>query len=119
LQDTEALAADDMRRRLPALPGRELRDATWYLSNASRRWRSANRCTPAQLALAWLLAKGDDIVPIPGTKRQKYLGRERGGSGHRADDGGAVGGRADVPAQCRGGVDRYNEQMARFIDTTT
>jgi aryl-alcohol dehydrogenase-like predicted oxidoreductase len=31
------------------------------------------KCTPAQLALAWLLAQGEDIVPIPGTKRQKYL----------------------------------------------
>ena len=30
-------------------------------------------CSPAQLALAWVLAQGDDIVPIPGTKRRKYL----------------------------------------------
>ncbi len=30
-------------------------------------------CQPAQLALAWVLAQGDDIVPIPGTKRRKYL----------------------------------------------
>jgi aryl-alcohol dehydrogenase-like predicted oxidoreductase len=30
-------------------------------------------CTPVQLALAWLLARGDDVVPIPGTKRVKYL----------------------------------------------
>jgi aryl-alcohol dehydrogenase-like predicted oxidoreductase len=30
-------------------------------------------CTPGQLALAWVLAQGDDIVPIPGTKRRKYL----------------------------------------------
>jgi len=30
-------------------------------------------CTPAQLALAWVLAQGDDILPIPGTKRVKYL----------------------------------------------
>ena len=30
-------------------------------------------CTPAQLALAWLLAQGDDIVPIPGTKQRRYL----------------------------------------------
>ena len=30
-------------------------------------------CTPAQLALAWLLHQGDDVVPIPGTKREKYL----------------------------------------------
>ena len=31
------------------------------------------RCTPSQLALAWVLAQGNDIVPIPGTKRRKYL----------------------------------------------
>ncbi len=31
------------------------------------------KCTPAQLALAWVLAQRDDIVPIPGTKRRKYL----------------------------------------------
>ena len=31
------------------------------------------RCTPAQLALAWVLAQGEDVVPIPGTKRRKYL----------------------------------------------
>ena len=30
-------------------------------------------CTPAQLALAWVLAQGQDVVPIPGTKRRKYL----------------------------------------------
>ena len=30
-------------------------------------------CTPAQFALAWVLAQGDDIVPIPGTKRRRYL----------------------------------------------
>ena len=39
----------------------------------SRRWRAEKGCTPAQLALAWVLAQGDDIVPIPGTKRRKYL----------------------------------------------
>ena len=31
------------------------------------------QCTPAQLALAWLLAQGNDIVPIPGTKKRRYL----------------------------------------------
>jgi aryl-alcohol dehydrogenase-like predicted oxidoreductase len=31
------------------------------------------RCKPSQLALAWVLSRGDDIVPIPGTKRRKYL----------------------------------------------
>ncbi len=35
-------------------------------------------CTPGQLALAWVIAKGDDIVPIPGTKRVKYLEENAG-----------------------------------------
>ncbi len=34
---------------------------------------SSKNCTPAQLALAWVLAQGDDVIPIPGTKRIKYL----------------------------------------------
>jgi len=33
----------------------------------------AKGCTPGQLALAWVLSRGDDVVPIPGTKRAKYL----------------------------------------------
>jgi len=33
----------------------------------------AKRCTPSQLALAWVLAQGSDIIPIPGTKKAKYL----------------------------------------------
>jgi aryl-alcohol dehydrogenase-like predicted oxidoreductase len=37
------------------------------------RTAKAKRCTPAQLALAWMLAQGEDIVPIPGTKRRLYL----------------------------------------------
>ena len=35
-------------------------------------------CTPAQLALAWVLAQGDDVAPIPGTKRRKYLEENAG-----------------------------------------
>jgi aryl-alcohol dehydrogenase-like predicted oxidoreductase len=38
-----------------------------------KRWRERKKCTAAQLALGWLLAQGGDIVPIPGTKRRKYL----------------------------------------------
>ena len=37
------------------------------------RTAKAKRCTPAQLALAWVLAQGEDIVAIPGTKRRLYL----------------------------------------------
>jgi aryl-alcohol dehydrogenase-like predicted oxidoreductase len=35
-------------------------------------------CTPSQLALAWVLAQGEEIVPIPGTKRRKYLDENLG-----------------------------------------
>ena len=42
-------------------------------SRRSPRSRGAKGCTPGQLALAWVLAQGDDVVPIPGTKRVKYL----------------------------------------------
>ena len=35
-------------------------------------------CTPAQLALAWLLAQGEDVIPIPGTRRIKYLDENLG-----------------------------------------
>ncbi len=38
----------------------------------------AKNCTPAQLALAWVLSKGKDIVPIPGTKRRRYLDENLG-----------------------------------------
>jgi len=43
------------------------------ISAARRGNRQEKKCTPSQLALAWLLAQGQDIVPIPGTKRRKYL----------------------------------------------
>jgi aryl-alcohol dehydrogenase-like predicted oxidoreductase len=38
-----------------------------------RELAEAKSCTPAQLALAWVLSRGDDVVPIPGTKRRTYL----------------------------------------------
>lgn len=69
---TDALAADDMRRRLPRFQGENLRH---NLRLVLRLEEIAARkgCAPSQLALAWLLAKGSDIVPIPGTKRRTYL----------------------------------------------
>ena len=64
-------------RRLPRASSRASRRAT--ASTTSSFWRGVRElaeevgCTPAQLALAWLLHQGDDVVPIPGTKREKYL----------------------------------------------
>ena len=69
------------RRRLaapePALPGRQL--PAQSRARRDRRAAGAPRkgCTPAQLALAWLLSRGEDIVPIPGSTRSRARRRER------------------------------------------
>ena len=49
----------------------------------SRRSPAEKGCTPAQLALAWVLAQGEDVVPIPGTKRRRYLEENVGAAGRR------------------------------------
>ena len=56
----------------PRLNGEAL-DANLVLVDKIRRIAEDKGCTPGQLALAWVLAQGDDVVPIPGTKRVRYL----------------------------------------------
>jgi aryl-alcohol dehydrogenase-like predicted oxidoreductase len=71
-QKPEDLPQDDFRRNHPRFQGenfRKNRDLVGRVEEIARE----KRCTPAQLALAWLLARGEDIVPIPGTKRRRYL----------------------------------------------
>ncbi len=68
----EDLAPDDYRRTMPRFQGDNFFK---NLEIAERVKEMADRkgCTPAQLALSWVLARGKDIVTIPGTKRQEYL----------------------------------------------
>jgi aryl-alcohol dehydrogenase-like predicted oxidoreductase len=66
------LAANDFRRSSPRFEGANF-DRNMALVERVRAVAARKGCTPAQLALAWVLAQGDDIVPIPGTKRRKYL----------------------------------------------
>jgi aryl-alcohol dehydrogenase-like predicted oxidoreductase len=61
----------------PRLNGEAL-DANLVLVDRVRAIASEKGCTPGQLALAWVLAQGDDVVPIPGTKRVKYLEENTG-----------------------------------------
>jgi len=70
----DALSSDDSRRSgyFPRFNGDAL-DANLALVAKIREIGKAKGATPGQLALAWVLAQGDDIVPIPGTKRVKYL----------------------------------------------
>ncbi len=66
------LPADDYRRNNPRFQGANFQK-NLDLVALLEKMAAQKRCTTSQLALAWLLHQGDDIVPIPGTKRVKYL----------------------------------------------
>jgi aryl-alcohol dehydrogenase-like predicted oxidoreductase len=68
----EDLPADDSRRMMPRFQGERFQQ-NLDLVDRIRQVAGSKKCTAAQLALAWVLARGDDIVPIPGTKRRTYL----------------------------------------------
>jgi len=68
----EEFADDDFRRDHPRFEGENLA-SNLALVERVRRVADEKGVTPAQLAIAWLLAQGDDVVPIPGTKRRRYL----------------------------------------------
>ncbi|MGB8013943.1 MAG: aldo/keto reductase [Terriglobales bacterium] len=72
LKKFEDLAADDYRRLSPRFQGDNFQKNLDLVKKVEEIAREKN-CKPSQLALAWVLAQGDDIVPIPGTKRRKYL----------------------------------------------
>jgi aryl-alcohol dehydrogenase-like predicted oxidoreductase len=68
----EDLPADDYRRNHPRFQGENFRknlDLVAKITELAQR----KGCTPSQLALAWVLAQGRDVVPIPGTKQSKYV----------------------------------------------
>jgi len=68
----EDLAPDDVRRTHPRFQGENFQKNLDLVARV-REIAQEKGCTPGQLALAWLLAQGEDIVPIPGTKRRTYL----------------------------------------------
>ena len=68
----EDLAPDDWRRNNPRFQGDNFAKNIALVTRIEQLAR-AKGCTPSQLALAWVLAQGEDIVPIPGTKRVRYL----------------------------------------------
>jgi aryl-alcohol dehydrogenase-like predicted oxidoreductase len=68
----EDLPKNDYRRTSPRFQGENFQ-RNLDLVKSVEEIGHQKKCTPAQLALAWVLAQGEDIVPIPGTKRRKYL----------------------------------------------
>lgn len=110
----EDFAPDDHRRNSPRFQGENFQknlDLVKKVENLAHQ----KKCTPSQLALAWVLAQGDDIVPIPGTKRVKYLEENVGALEVKltSDD------LAQIEKVLPKGVfagQRYNETMMRLID---
>ncbi len=72
IRDIEDLDPDDYRRSSPRFVGENFQK-NLRLVDEIKTLAADKGCTPAQLALGWVLAQGSDVVPIPGTKRRRYL----------------------------------------------
>lgn len=72
IKSFDDLASGDWRRNSPRFQGENFQH-NLQLVEKLQTMAAQKQCTPAQLAILWLLAQGNDIVPIPGTKRQTYL----------------------------------------------
>jgi aryl-alcohol dehydrogenase-like predicted oxidoreductase len=77
LKTPDDFPPDDMRRSLPRFTGENFQ-RNLDLVEKVRELAASKNVTPSQLALGWLLAQGNDIAPIPGTKRRKYLAENLG-----------------------------------------
>ena len=85
LRSVDGLAEDDFRRFQPRFEGDNL-EANVAIVEAIDAVAREHDATPAQVALAWLHARGEDVVPIPGTRRRRYLEENVGALGLRLDD---------------------------------
>jgi aryl-alcohol dehydrogenase-like predicted oxidoreductase len=72
IKTLDALLPKDLRRHQPRFSGGNL-ESNVELLKPLEKIAAARNCAPAQIALAWLLAQGQDIIPIPGTKRRSFL----------------------------------------------
>src|SRR3984893_10708414 len=110
----EDFAADDHRRRSPRFQGENFGKNLDLVKRVDEIARQ-RKCTPSQLALAWVLAQGEDIVPIPGTKRVKYLEENVGALDVKLTPDDLAHIEEILPKGAAAG-ERYNEQMMRLID---
>ncbi|WNG50172.1 aldo/keto reductase [Archangium minus] len=111
----EDLPQDDYRRHSPRFQGENFQ-RNLKLVELIEQLARRKQCSPAQLALAWVLAQGDDLVPIPGTKRRTYLDDNLGALAVKltAQD------LAEIEAIAPPGVaagERYPAAMQQFLQT--
>jgi aryl-alcohol dehydrogenase-like predicted oxidoreductase len=110
----EEYPEDDYRRGDPRYQGENF-DANMRAASAVQELAHRKDATPGQIALAWLLHKGEDLVPIPGTKRRKYLEENIAAVAvELSHDEVAALDRALPPEKVAG--PRYNEQMMATVD---
>ena len=112
ITDASSLADNDSRRSayFPRFAGANL-DANFALVGEIRAIAEQKGCTPGQLALAWVLAQGDDVAPIPGTKRVKYLEENVGAASVVLDHDDLVALEKAVPREAVAG-DRYGDMSS-------
>ena len=110
----EEYPEDDFRKGDPRFAGENF-DANMRAAGAVRELAARKGATPAQVALAWLLHKGDDVVPIPGTKRRRYLEENVGAAEIALSPAEmALLGAALAPEKVAG--PRYNPKLMATID---
>jgi aryl-alcohol dehydrogenase-like predicted oxidoreductase len=110
----EDIPEDDWRRRNPRFQGENF-TRNLRLAETVKQIAGEIGCTPAQLALAWMLAQGEDIVPIPGTKRIRYLEDNAGALGLTLDRERLSRLEAAFPVGVPAGA-RYHEHGMRAIN---
>jgi len=102
-----------MRKSLPRFSGTHLEN-NQQLAGAFARFATEKNCTPAQLALAWVLAQGNHIIPIPGTRRRVYLEENAGAVKLQLNPSDLE--RIESLLQQYPDVgSRYNEQLAKLV----
>ncbi|HEX9287095.1 MAG TPA: aldo/keto reductase [Thermoanaerobaculia bacterium] len=110
----EEYPEDDFRRGDPRFAGENF-DANMRAGASVRELATRKGATPAQVALAWLLHKSDDIVPIPGTKRRRYLEENVGAAALALSPSEVVElDSALAPEKVAG--PRYNERLMALVD---
>jgi aryl-alcohol dehydrogenase-like predicted oxidoreductase len=115
ITDTNNLAADDYRRFDPRFQGENLH-SNLRLAAKVRTLSAEVGITPTQLALAWLLHQGDDIIPIPGTKRVAYLEENAAAPDIRLSTAQLAALEEALPAGVTAGP-RYPEQLMYRVNT--
>ncbi len=110
----EELPEGDFRRGDPRFQGANF-DANVAAASVVRDVAARKGAAPAQVALAWILHRGDDIVPIPGTKRRKYLEENVGAASVVLDDSEMAALDAALAPERVAGP-RYNEERMATID---